>query len=265
VPEVLQRLCSFLEAKGRLETPGLLLHTFDRLAGEPLRGNQPAGEAQRRALLRHAAPVMRQLESGQQLAGDLDPHLAAGALLALLQQLPASLVPPEVRQPGGRGEPGGGGSLGWHVPARHSGWGWGGANQGSWRPGPTPAAAPLPQVADLCCVRVPTPDDAALLLEQHAGPVERAALRRVLRLLRAATGAGVMARNGITSAVELCMAMTHHLMPQLAQGGQGQGLRARRRAGEGGQAAPAQRLAAPCLPPDTPHPLHNLHAPCSGC
>jgi hypothetical protein len=71
----------------------------------------------------------------------------------------------------------------------------------------------------MCAVRVPTPDAATALLEQTAGPVERAALQRVLRLLRAATEPAVLAKNGVTSAVDLCMAMTYHLMPQLTDGG----------------------------------------------
>ncbi len=168
VPAPVHVLCTFLSESQRPETNGLLLHSFDVLCGNPPRGNQPMGEAQRRLLLKVIAPVRQLLEAGQPLPDDLDPHLAAGTLLALLQQLPTSLIP---------------------------------------RP-----------IADLCSVCVPTPLASQNLLMQWMSPAERGTTRSVLRLLKAVSEPAMLAKNNISSAVDLCMAMTYSLMPQLVAG-----------------------------------------------
>lgn len=93
VPEAVQRLTSYLRTGARLRTPGLFVHSYEQLTGQPLRGKQAKGLRQQRQLLEAVADVRVALDEGTPLPETGAEHQVAGALLAMFQQLPNGLMP----------------------------------------------------------------------------------------------------------------------------------------------------------------------------
>uniref|UniRef100_A0A383VSK7 Rho-GAP domain-containing protein n=1 Tax=Tetradesmus obliquus TaxID=3088 RepID=A0A383VSK7_TETOB len=94
VPKEVQRLVSFLQV--HLHTPGLFVHSHSACCSSLQPRHAPHTKQQLQQLLAATAPIRWALDAGVDFPQHATPHQAAAALLLMLQQLPDSLMPPDV-------------------------------------------------------------------------------------------------------------------------------------------------------------------------
>jgi hypothetical protein len=79
-----------------LHTPGLFVHSASACCSSLQPGHAPHTTRQLQQLLAATAPIRWALDAGLDFPQHVTPHQAAAALLLMLQQLPDSLMPPDV-------------------------------------------------------------------------------------------------------------------------------------------------------------------------
>ncbi|WIA30978.1 hypothetical protein OEZ86_001026 [Tetradesmus obliquus] len=94
VPKEVQRLVSLLQV--HLHTPGLFVHSHSACCSSLQPRHAPHTKQQLQQLLAATAPIRWALDAGVDFPQHATPHQAAAALLLMLQQLPDSLMPPDV-------------------------------------------------------------------------------------------------------------------------------------------------------------------------
>jgi hypothetical protein len=82
--------------QAHLHTPGLFTHSASACCSSLQPGRAPHSTQQLQQLLAATAPIRWALDTGSGFPEHVTPHQAAAALLLLLQQLPDSLMPPDV-------------------------------------------------------------------------------------------------------------------------------------------------------------------------
>eukprot|EP00879_Flechtneria_rotunda_P030271 GHRR01032884.1.p1 GENE.GHRR01032884.1~~GHRR01032884.1.p1 ORF type:complete len:221 (+),score=91.59 GHRR01032884.1:1189-1851(+) len=87
-----------MQAGQRLHTPGLFVDSIQACCGPTKSFSKPtySSAAHLRQLLVATAPVRWALDTGLDLPSHITAHQATAALLLMLQQLPESLMPPDV-------------------------------------------------------------------------------------------------------------------------------------------------------------------------